>query len=114
VFSLIDMGWSRRGCAEWLRPKVPHVVGRSACKWCPLRNDHEWAEMKAQDSDDWRSSVNFDRALRTPGHAVNRGMDKSLYLHRSCLPLDVIDFDNLPPQTLEPFTLYDCVGMCGV
>lgn len=113
VFPLIDKGWSRRGCREFLSSRVPHEVPRSACVFCPFRNDHEWQAMKASDAESWERAVNFDRSLRIAGNVVNRNMDKSLYLHRSCIPLEMVEFDNLPPQTLEPFTLYDCVGMCG-
>jgi hypothetical protein len=40
-------------------------------------------------------------------------MDKPMFLHRSCVPLKLVDFDNLPPQQLDSFTLYDCSGACG-
>lgn len=112
-FPLIDRGWSRRGCAEWLKDKVPHKTPRSACVFCPFRSDHEWAMLKDDEPEEWERAVKVDRALRQPGNVVNRNMNKSLYLHRSCIPLEMVDFNNLPPQTLEPFTLYDCVGMCG-
>jgi hypothetical protein len=69
--------------------------------------------MRRDEPGAWQRAVEFDRALRMPGNVVNRNMDQSLYLHRSCVPLEVVDFDNLPPQTIRQFTLFDCVGMCG-
>lgn len=119
-FPLLDLGWSRRGCQEWLKDKVPHEVPRSACTFCPFRRDQEWKKLREQDPAGWQSAVDLDKHLRAPATdaarraASAKGMAKQMYLHRSCIPLEMVDFDNLPPQTLEPFTLYDCVGMCGV
>lgn len=112
-FPFIDHGWSRRGIIEWLKDRVPHTVPRSACKICPLRNDHEWAEMKRQEPEEFQEACDLDRKLREPGTVCNRGMDKPMFLHRSCIPLEMVDFDNLPPQQLDGFTLYDCSGACG-
>jgi hypothetical protein len=112
-FPLIDKGWSRRGCLEWLKGKFPYEVPRSACVFCPYRNDHEWRRMKDNDPDGWSRAVAVDTALRSADAVAKRRTRESLYLHRSCIPLEMVNFDNLPPQTLEPFTLYDCVGMCG-
>ena len=111
-FPLIDRGWSRRGCAEWLRSRVPHTVPKSACVFCPFRDDRGWAEMKRDEPEEFARAVVVDKALRREGMTMIRGQQR--WLHRSCIPLEMVDFDNLPPQTLEPFTLYDCVGMCGV
>jgi hypothetical protein len=112
-FPFIDHGWGRRGIQEWLKDRVPHDVPRSACKICPLRNDHEWAEMKQEEPTEFKEACDLDDKLREPGTVCNRGMDNPMYLHRSCIPLKLVDFDNLPPQQLDGFTLYDCSGACG-
>jgi hypothetical protein len=112
-FPLIDMGWGRRGCQEFLRTRVPHKVARSACKFCPLRDDHEWAEMAREEPKEFAEACKVDEQLRLPGTVANRGTDKPMYLHRSCIPLKMVDFDSLPPQQLDGFTLYDCSGACG-
>ena len=113
-FPFLDMGWSRRGCIEWLKDKVPHEVPRSACVFCPCRTDHEWKKLKDDSPEEFARAVAMDEAIRDPSSVVTRGLDRSIYLHRTCVPLAMVDFDNLPPQTLDPFTLYDCTGLCGV
>jgi hypothetical protein len=90
---------------------VPHKVPKSACVFCPFRDDRGWAELRRDHPDDFARAIVADKALRRKGLAMARGQQR--YLHRSCIPLEMVDFNNLPPQTLEPFTLYDCVGMCG-
>jgi hypothetical protein len=51
-----------------------------------------------------------------PGAVVNRQLDQALYLHRSCLPLDQVDFtvpDPKPKQQDLNFSAFECEGMCG-
>lgn len=52
--------------------------------------------------------------LNRRGSVVNRGLRQQLYLHRSCQPLDVIDFEALASDTLDPMTTGECLGVCGV
>lgn len=112
-FPLVDLGWSRRGCLRWLKDRVPHEMVRSACKFCPLKDDHEWAKQKEEQPEEFAEACEVDDALRKPGNVENRSFDKPMFLHRTCLPLRQVDFANLPPQTLDGFTLYDCSGACG-
>jgi hypothetical protein len=34
-------------------------------------------------------------------------------VHRSCVPLAMIDFEALAPDALDPTTTGECHGMCG-
>lgn len=44
----------------------------------------------------------------------NRGFWRELFVHRSCVPLDVIDFDTLQPNAIDPMCAGECHGMCGL
>ncbi len=70
--------------------------------------------MKQDDPQGWSRAVEIDAGLRANGSVANRNLDQKLYLHRSCYPLSVIDFDRLGPNTLNPMTTGECHGMCGV
>jgi hypothetical protein len=55
----------------------------------------------------WQRAVEIDHALRQEGTVANREMEKNLYLHRACVPLDLVDFDHqrtlgLPDKTIQP------------
>jgi hypothetical protein len=113
-YPLLDLGWSRRDCGEYLRGRVPHPVPKSACVFCPFKTNQAWKELKATDPAGWRRAVEVDNALRAEGSVCNRKLDQQLYVHRSCVPLEVIDFDRLAPSTLDPMTVGECHGMCGV
>jgi hypothetical protein len=113
VFPLIDMAWTRGGCKKFLEQRVPHRVGKSACYLCPYQDDFTWADMKENDPESWELAVVADRALRTQGAVCNRQMDDALYLHRKCIPLEMVDLSDPKPPKLDNFSLFDCDGMCG-
>jgi hypothetical protein len=101
---------TRWNCESYLEPRVPHQVVKSACVFCPFRQDDEWRKLK-KNPKDWNRAVQVDEALRIPGNVVNRKLDQKLYLHPSALPLVQIDFtdkqENLGFQN-------ECDGVCGV
>jgi hypothetical protein len=56
----------------------------------------------------------IDRALRDEHSVVTRRFRQELFVHRSCVPLDVIDFTTLQPNTIDPMATGECQGMCGL
>lgn len=114
IFPLLVMKWSRWQCLKWLKDQVPHPVPRSACVFCPYHSDVEWQRIKETDPDAWLRAVEIDRALRTPGMVVNRGLTRKAYLHRSLIPLEMVEFKSLPRPTHEGDYNLECAGMCGV
>lgn len=118
-FPLLDLGWDRQKCLEWLGSRVPHPVPRSACVFCPYHKAKEWLDLKQNDPEGWARAVEVDNGLRRPGAIVNRGLNQKLYLHKSCLPLELIDFEaevaRQKGKEPDKFALLDCgEGMCGV
>ena len=45
VYPLIEMGWSRKDCIEYLRGKLPHEVPKVACVFCPYRTNQSWLHL---------------------------------------------------------------------
>lgn len=115
-FPLIEKRMTRADCKAWLKDKVPHETPRSACVYCPFHSDAEWLAVKAV-PEDWALALKVDAALRTPGAVVNRQMDQTMYLHRSCQPLTQIEFkprrEKAETQVPMGFAL-ECMGVCGV
>src|SRR3954451_2908479 len=107
------MGWSRVDCLRYLKDRVPHRVPKSACVFCPYRDDESWRRLRDEDAEGWARAVEIDAALRADGTAANRGMERKLYLHRSCVPLPMVDLsrnEEFPVGGLRD----ECLGMCGV
>ncbi len=76
----------------------------------------EWLSVK-RNREDWERAVYIDRQLRVPGNIVNRNMDKQLFVHRSCKPLDEVEFNTKPDPRAAQMALSfwaECEGVCGV
>lgn len=104
-----ELMWTRADCRAYLRDKVPHRVPRSACTFCPFHSNEEWQRIKLRGGADWKRVVEIDRALRKPGNVVNRKLEQQMFLHRSCRPIDEIDFT----QEGDVEMAAECEGMCG-
>ena len=114
VYPLLDMGWSRKDCLAYLREKLPYEVPKSSCVFCPYRTNQSWLHLKQTDAAGWNRAVEIDNAMRDKNSVVTRGFRQQLFLHRSCMPLKDIDFHALAPNTLDPMTMRECHGTCGV
>lgn len=100
-----DRPWTRAMCQAWFAQQYPgRTLPRSACIGCPLRNNREWREMKSQRPHDWTDAIVFDRQIRRIG-----GMRGETFVHRSCVPLEAVDF-----SVDETQLSFECTGMCGV
>ena len=66
--------------------------------------------MKMNDPSSFADAVAFDKAIRQ----TTRNKDLTRYLHRSCKPLDEVDFRNLEDMGQLNFFNEECEGMCGV
>lgn len=115
-FPLFEMQMERRHCIEWLqRYGVPHETPRSACVFCPYKTNAEWRRLKEEDPDGWARAIEIDTGLRREGAVVNRKMNRTLYLHRSCVPLDQADLREKDQRIGQSVMSFDteCLGMCG-
>ena len=116
-FPLIDNFMTRANCLTYLADKVPHETPRSACVFCPFHSDYEWDRQKREDPEAWGQSVALDRALRIPGNVLHRQLDQQLFLHRSCVPLDLVQLDTKPDPRKAQLSINfssECMGVCGV
>jgi len=106
-FPLFETNTSRTVAKQWLQPRVPHTVPRSACVFCPFRLNDEWRDVAACDADMERA-CNVDAGLR------NLWPDQGeAFVHRTVRPLADTDFNAPDPQMTFGFVA-ECDGMCGV
>lgn len=117
LFPLIEMKMTRTDCQDYLRAfGMPHPAPRSACTFCPFHSEEEWKRLKELPAE-WARIVEIDYALRKLGNIVNRGAKQKMYLHRSCRPIDTVDFDALilakRAGHVQSSFFIECEGMCG-
>lgn len=96
VFPLIDLGWDRTRCMEYLAERGFGETVKSACVGCPFHGNAGWRWVRDNDPDGWAEAVEFDHAIRHGyPHATTQGQELrgQYFLHRSCIPLDQVDLD---------------------
>ncbi len=61
---------------------------RSRCWMCPNQSDDEWRELKLSYPNEFQKAVHFEKEMQA--------FDPCAWLHKSCVPLDVVDFSKEP------------------
>lgn len=113
-FPLIELMASTEDCLRLLERIAPHKVRKSACVFCPYRDDAEWADLKQYDPDGWDRAVHVDRSLRVKGNVMARGLDAPLFVHRSCQPLELVQLNPIAKPQMRMSFASECLGMCGL
>jgi hypothetical protein len=115
-FPLVDLRLSRHDCLLWLARHGYRTPPKSACRFCPYINDQRLRRMRETQPDDWAKLVAFDHAMREKQRAVINGakITGTLYVHRSCKPIDEVDLSNEADAGQGDLFGNECEGMCGV
>ena len=112
---LLEHRLTRAECIHWMYVHDYPVPPRSACYFCPFHSDFEWRKMRNEDAPSFDKAVKFDAMLRQNVKENDEFSHMDVYLHRSCKPLDQIDFDNDEDKGQQTWDFQsECEGMCGV
>lgn len=87
-YPLVDQHLTRIDCVRWLTAHGYDEPPKSACRMCPFRDDRGWRRMRDESPEDWASAVDFDQQVR---HAAQTKKPTTAYLHRSLMPLPMVD-----------------------
>lgn len=87
-YPLIEAGWSRHHCDDWIFNAYGIRLKHSGCKACPYTSDEQWLWMQRNQPEDFALAVEVDRLIRRG----MPGVEGECFLHDSLLPLDQIDF----------------------
>jgi hypothetical protein len=112
---LLELRLSRADCEAVLRACGLPVPEKSACVFCPYRQDVEWARWRERHPEQFARAVAWDEAVRDASRAGLRRpqfVSRSLAPLASLPPLDVLQSEARGPQ-LNLFEA-ECEGMCGV
>lgn len=112
---LLEKRMLRGHCLEWMQKNNYPSPPRSACVYCPFHSDEEWRKLRNEDPEDFQKALQFDKDIRAVYEQYEEMLKMKIYLHRSCKPLDEIDFDNEEDKGQMVFDFNsECEGMCGV
>ena len=106
-YPLIDLKLKRQDCIEWFEKHYNRKPPRSACVYCPFKNNQEWLDLKLNHKNEWEQVIDFDRRIR-----LGTKTKDEIFLHKECKPINEIDFYKKDNQ-LNLFN-NECEGMCGV
>ena len=81
---------------------------KSACIVCPFHDDKYWHFMKTKRPEEFADAVELDKEIRD----ISRNSNIKNYTHKSCKPLDEVNF-NPDENQLDMFN-NECSGVCGV
>ena len=86
VYPLLDLGWSRQDCGNYIQEQMGKVPPKSSCFFCPFHRPDVWAEMRRDEPELFAKSVQLERTLNERQHEIGRG---SVWLTRFNKPLDI-------------------------
>lgn len=109
---LVESRTNRRQCLYWLEANGYQRPPRSACVYCPYKNDREWRELRDGNQADWNLAVEVDRRIRLPEQVTRLGGE--MFAHRSKVPLSEVDLSTLEDHGQLNFFNNECEGMCGI
>lgn len=108
TYPLIDLNMSREDCLSWMESNKYPLPKKSSCLCCPFHSDSYWHEMKKEYPSEFKEAAWLDRKIRNG----TKNAKDTLYLHKSCIPLDEVDF-NVNSNKTDMFG-NECEGMCGL
>ena len=104
-YPLIYHNMSRSDCMNFFIDNNFPVPVKSSCVFCPFHSDKFWLDIKKENGDAWKISLEVDKAIRN-----HPKMDEKQYLNRQCKPLDEVDFND----NHTDFFIEECEGYCGL
>lgn len=110
---LIEKRMNRADCLHWMNRHDYPTPPRSACVYCPFHSNSEWRRLKMEEPSEFEKAVQFEKAV---GKAKRKSanFDCVPFLHRSCIPLDQVDFSTEEERGQLNMFNNECEGMCGV
>lgn len=80
---LIEIGWSRRDCIDYVEAQIGWKPPKSRCVHCPFIAPSDWEHIQDRAPEDWARAVELDAKLRT----LNLGLKGVPFIHVNRLPL---------------------------
>jgi len=112
---LLELKMRRYQCLDWMKENGYPEPPRSACVYCPFHSDTEWRRLKDEEPQEFKRAIDFDTQIREATAKHYKSFRMEIFLHKSCKPLDQVDFDNDEDKGQQVWDFQaECEGMCGV
>lgn len=110
---LIELGMNRHDCKVWMQKHGYPEPPRSSCIYCPFHSNAEWRRLRDEEPKEFAKAARFEKAVQARKCRMEN-FHSTPYLHRSCVPLDEIDFSTEEENGQINMFENECEGMCGV
>jgi hypothetical protein len=110
---LVEKRMTRQSCIDWMLSHGYPQPPRSSCVYCPFHSNAEWRRLQRDEPEAFARAVEFEKQLQAAKESTDN-FKTTPFLHRTCKPIDTIDFRTDVEK--GQMTLWDdeCEGMCGV
>lgn len=112
---LTELRMSRGDCVQWMtKHKFPEPP-RSACIFCPYHSNAEWRRLKQHEPVAFERAVAEVKAVADGKAQAGKGehLKSKLFLHRSCIPLNQVDFSSEEERGQINLFENECEGICN-
>ena len=110
---LVEKRIRRQQCMEWMLGKGYPKPPRSACVYCPYHDAKSWRQLQVDEPKEFERAVQFEKDIQAAKENADN-IKAQVFLHRSCKPLDTIDFRSDVERGQQTFWDDECEGMCGL
>lgn len=107
-FPLLDLGWRRSDCLQYLQDKGVVTPPKSSCIGCPYHSNRYWLDMKNNRPEEWADVLEFDDRVRDLHLRATGKKPISLYVHRSGTPMRTADLQ----ESQGDLFANECDGYC--
>lgn len=111
---LIEMSKSRHSCIGWCAVNGYPRPPKSACTFCPYRDDVAWRHMRDEDPASFVDACHVDKVIRPGMAGPGRPSGEGWFIHRSRVPLEAADLSTPLDWGQPDLFMNECEGMCGV
>lgn len=109
-YPLLELGWSRGKCINYLESVGWGSTRKSSCIGCPFHGNDEWRRLQDEEPEAFADAVEFDEAIRNgpPRERTNGTRWAGKYfLHSSGVPLSQVTFRRRKSDQLSLLDMLD-------
>lgn len=110
-YPLVDNFIRRLDSINYLNEMGIKPAQRSSCFFCPFHSNRYWQWLKDYHPLEFERAVQFERVVQSRQSDYNR---VQIFLHKSCKPLDQVQFSDPDQLNMFPELIDECAGECGI
>lgn len=110
-YPLVDNYIRRADSIAYVKKWGIKMPQRSSCFFCPFHSDRYWQWLKEFHISEFERAVDFEKTVQNRQNDYNTSQ---IFLHRSCKPLDQVQFTDENQLNMFPELIDECGGECGI